>query len=74
MADQGNQGNQGQGDQDNQGKKDREGNLGQTGETQKPTGTSGRENWPQTETDVNRRPNRPADDEESPLGNRNTNR
>ena len=70
MANQGNQGNQDS--------RDREGNLGQSGnDMNTPTGTSGRENWSDKDNrqsgDGARRKN--ADDEEdSPLGNRNTTR
>jgi len=70
MANQGNQGNQGD--------RDREGNLGQSGnDMNNPTGTSGRENW--SDKDTNRQSGegarrKNADDEDSPLGNRNTSR
>ena len=72
MANQGNQGNQGN--------RDREGNLGQSGnDMNSPTGTSGREGDGnrQTGNDTSREPARRKiadDDEDSPLGNRATNR
>lgn len=63
----------------NQGSGEREDNPGQTSrDSEKPAGTSGRqgntsaENWQQGNTDTNRRSNRDDEDEDSPLGNRNT--
>ena len=55
-----------------QGNRDREGNLGQSGSrSTNPTGTSGRQGG-NSDSDLNR-PKR-NDDEESGIGNRNTNR
>ena len=72
--------------QGNQGNRDREGNLGQTGnDATNPTGTSGRqgtpekESWQPGDVDGNRqtgetRRRNQAEDDDSPLGNRTTNR
>jgi hypothetical protein len=70
MANQANQGNQGKHSQ--RGNRDREGNLGHAGgDPNHPAGTSGR----QVGSDPNRKStHRPDGDEESGLGNRNTNR
>ena len=72
--------------QRNQGNRDREGNLGQSGnDATNPTGTSGRqektdkENWQPGEKQKTRQPgdgphHMGDEDEDSPLGTRNTNR
>jgi hypothetical protein len=63
----------------NQGRREQEHNPGRTNrDSEKPAGTAGRpdntstESWQPGGTDTNRRSNRDDDDEDSPLGNRNT--
>jgi hypothetical protein len=70
MANQGQQGNQ---RQRGQGDRDRKSNLGRPGsDTDRPTGTSGQHSEPRKQPDRGNQQN--EDEEDSGIGNRNTNR
>jgi len=79
MANQGQQGNPGQqGSQQGQHDdrdRDRESNIGHSGsDVNRPTGTSGQQQEPGNQPNRGNQPNKNKDEDDSGIGNRNTNR